>query len=91
MINRLVLAISLLISTGIVFADASILPMQERAAVIDRWLATRVQTVLPELMERADIDMWVIISREYNEDPVIRTMIPATWHSARRQNNSAYI
>jgi len=59
--------------------------MQERAAVIDRWLTTRVQTVLPKLMERADIDMWVIISREYNEDPVIRTMIPATWQSARRR------
>lgn len=85
MIKRLVLAISLIITTGCVFADATILPMQERAAVIDRWLTTRVQTVLPELMERADIDMWVIISREYNEDPVIRTMIPATWHSARRR------
>jgi len=85
MIKRLVLAFSLIITTGHVFADATILPMQERAAVIDRWLTTRVQTVLPELMERADIDMWVIISREYNEDPVIRTMIPATWHSARRR------
>jgi Xaa-Pro aminopeptidase len=85
MIKRLVLAFSLLISSGNVFADATILPMQQRAAVIDRWLTERVQTVLPELMERADIDMWVIISREYNEDPVIRTMIPATWQSARRR------
>jgi Xaa-Pro aminopeptidase len=85
MMKRLVLAISLAITTGHVFADATILPMQERAAVIDRWLTTRVQNVLPKLMERADIDMWVIISREYNEDPVIRTMIPATWHSARRR------
>ena len=29
--------------------------------------------------------MWVIVSREYNEDPVIRTMLPATWLSARRR------
>jgi hypothetical protein len=65
-------------------AGAVILPMEERAAVIDRWLATRVQTVLPELMRRADIDLWVIVSREYNEDPVIRTMLPSTWHAARR-------
>lgn len=85
MIKRLILAISLILPAGHAFAGAIILPMQERAAVIDRWLTTRVQTVLPELMERADIDMWVIISREYNEDPVIRTMIPATWHSARRR------
>ena len=36
-------------------------------------------------MERTDIDMWVIISREYNEDPVIRTFLPSTWQSARRR------
>jgi methionine aminopeptidase len=68
----------------VALADAKILPMQERAAVIDRWLTNRVQTVLPDLMRRADIDMWVIISREYNEDPVIRTFLPSTWQSARR-------
>ncbi len=59
--------------------------MRERAAVIDTWLADRVETVLPGLMRRAGIDLWVIISREYNEDPVIRTMLPATWQSARRR------
>lgn len=67
------------------WGDAKILPMKERAAVIDRWLTQRVQTVLPDLMRRADIDMWVIISREYNEDPVIRTFLPSTWQSARRR------
>ncbi len=66
------------------FAEPLILPMQERAAVIDRWLTTRVQTVLPELMRRSEIDLWVIVSREYNEDPVIRTFLPSTWQSARR-------
>jgi hypothetical protein len=65
--------------------DPRILPMRERAAVIDRWLTTRVQTVLPQLMRRTGIDMWVIISREYNEDPVIRTFLPAKWQSARRR------
>jgi hypothetical protein len=35
-------------------------------------------------MRREGFDMWVIISREYNEDPVIRTFLPATWHAARR-------
>lgn len=29
--------------------------------------------------------MWVIIGREYNEDPVLTTMLPATWLSARRR------
>jgi Xaa-Pro aminopeptidase len=76
---------ALIMLTSAVFADARILPMRERAAVIDRWLTTRVQTVLPELMRRTGIDMWVIISREYNEDPVIRTFLPAKWQSARRR------
>jgi hypothetical protein len=71
--------------SSLVLADAKILPMRERAEVIDRWLTERVQTVLPALMRRAEIDLWVIISREYNEDPVIRTFLPATWQSARRR------
>ena len=40
--------------------------------------------VLPALMRRENIDMWIIMSREYNEDPVIKTMLPSTWVSARR-------
>jgi Xaa-Pro aminopeptidase len=58
--------------------------MRERAEVIDRWLDIRIETVLPDLMERTGIDMWLIIAREYNEDPVIKTMLPSTWQSARR-------
>lgn len=58
--------------------------MRERAEVIDQWLEERIQTVLPEVMRRSGIDMWVIIAREYNEDPVIKTLLPATWQSARR-------
>lgn len=62
-----------------------ILDMQDRAALIDTWLEDRVQTILPEIMRREDIDLWLIIGREYNEDPVLKTMLPATWLSARRR------
>jgi Xaa-Pro aminopeptidase len=79
------LALMLAAFASSALADTRILPMRERAAVIDRWLTDRVQTVLPELMRRTGIDMWVIISREYNEDPVIRTFLPAEWQSARRR------
>ena len=60
------------------------LNMRERARVIDHWLEERVETVLPQIMRREGIDLWVIISREYNEDPVLKTFLPATWQSARR-------
>lgn len=62
-----------------------ILPEKERAKVVDEILKTRFDILLPELMDRADIDMWILISREYNEDPVLKTMLPSTWLNARRR------
>ena len=61
-----------------------ILSMQERAQVIDRWTEDKLDSVVPELMRREGIDMWVLVAREYNEDPVLLTMLPATWQSSRR-------
>jgi hypothetical protein len=61
-----------------------ILPMRERAKVIDHWMQERVDTVLPKVMRRSGIDMWIMISREYNEDPVLKTFLPSTWQTARR-------
>ena len=65
-------------------ASAQVLSEREQSRVVDEILQERFNTVLPMLMERTGIDMWVIISREYNEDPVLRTMLPSTWLSARR-------
>lgn len=84
MIRLSVLLLGFLFTTTVV-ADGVVLPMRERAEVVDQWLDERMETVLPELMERSGIDMWLIIAREYNEDPVIRTMLPSTWQSARRR------
>jgi hypothetical protein len=64
--------------------DPAILTQREQAKVIDDLLEERLRTILPELMRREGIDMWVVISREYNEDPVIKTLLPATWMAARR-------
>ena len=61
------------------------LPLREQAAVRDRWLTQRLLDVLPGLMDRAGIDLWLVIGREYNEDPVLATLLPATWLSARRR------
>lgn len=72
------------------FADAqeysvSIMSEKERAAWVDNMLEYRLDSLLPSLMERSSIDMWIIISREYNEDPVMKTMLPSSWLSARRR------
>ncbi|MCY3779846.1 MAG: M24 family metallopeptidase [Chloroflexi bacterium] len=62
-----------------------ILPLRQQADVIDSWLKTRLDTIIPELMAREDIDMWIVACREYNEDPVIMSLLPATSMSARRR------
>lgn len=61
-----------------------ILSQREQAKVIDDLLEDRLRNLLPALMKREGFDMWVVISREYNEDPVIKTLLPATWMAARR-------
>ena len=61
------------------------MPLRDQADVRDRWLTQRLLDVLPGLMDRTGIDLWVVIGREYNEDPVLPTMLPATWLSARRR------
>lgn len=63
----------------------NILPLRQQATITDSWLKTRLDTLIPELMEREGFDMWIIACREYNEDPVVMTMIPATSMSARRR------
>ena len=65
--------------------EYSILDEQERATLKDEILEDRFTNLLPELMDKADLDMWLLISREYNEDPVLKTMFPATWLNARRR------
>ena len=65
--------------------NSQILSEKERALEINEILKNRFENVLPELMDKTDIDMWVLISREYNEDPVLKTMLPAEWLNARRR------
>jgi Xaa-Pro aminopeptidase len=67
-----------------------ILNERDRAQVRDEILKERFNELLPELMDRTGIDMWLIISREYNEDPVMRTMLPAKWLNARRRTIIAF-
>ena len=61
-----------------------ILPLKERAEFINKLQKERLNKLLPQLMEKTGIDMWVLIAREYNEDPIIKTMLPPTWLNARR-------
>jgi Xaa-Pro aminopeptidase len=62
-----------------------VLTHREQAPIVKGWIQKRFDTVLPQLMSRAGIDMWIIVSREYNDDPVFRSMAPLTTYSSRRR------
>ncbi|MEM7700723.1 MAG: M24 family metallopeptidase [Pseudomonadota bacterium] len=66
------------------------LPLRERAAVIDRNLAHRLDTLIPQIMREEGVDMWLLMSREYFEDPVTASMLDAKSMSARRRTILIY-
>ena len=75
------------------YADAyrgKILPLRLRAEVRNGWLKQRLETVLPEVMRREGLDMWIVVAREYNEDPVIMTLLPEPMMYARRRTILAF-
>jgi len=80
--KKFLFAMSLLLATA---TQAQVLPLGDQATVINELLADRFDNLLPGMMEKTGIDMWVLVSREYNEDPVLKTMLPAEWLNARRR------
>jgi Xaa-Pro aminopeptidase len=65
--------------------DTAVLPLRRQAQLRDDWLVQRLDGIVPDLMRREGLDMWVLIAREYNSDPVLETMLPAKWLGARRR------
>ena len=63
----------------------NILELKNRATIIKEIQKDRIENLLPTLMKETGIDMWIIITREYNEDPIIKTFLPPTWLNARRR------
>jgi Xaa-Pro aminopeptidase len=60
-------------------------PLREQATIQQEWLKLRLERVLPTLMRRDGVQMWLIICREYNEDPVFFSLVSATQFAARRR------
>ena len=59
--------------------------LREQATEQQRWLDERMATVLPALMRKHKVDMWVVPMREYNEDPVFTSLVSPTTFAARRR------
>jgi len=76
---------SLLLLAPAQAADQQPLSARQQAIELDAILAERFATIAPALMRREGIDMWLLISRENNEDSVLMTMLPSDWFKARRR------
>ncbi len=55
-----------------------ILTLRQQDAVYNAWLKTRLERILPEIMRQEGFDMWLVICRENNEDPVFFSLVPFT-------------
>jgi Xaa-Pro aminopeptidase len=62
-----------------------VLTHREQNDLVTPWITKRFDTLLPGLMTREGIDMWIIPTREYNEDPVFASMSPLTYFASRRR------
>lgn len=86
--KRLAAGLFLSVVTAAGAADAQTRPfgtLREQADQQQAWLAKRLTTVLPGLMRKYGIDMWVIPMREYNEDPTFTSLVSPTTFAARRR------
>ncbi len=61
-----------------------VLSTRERVEPENRMVRERLETLLPRLMAETDLDMWLVINREYAEDPVYFTLVPQPSFAARR-------
>jgi Xaa-Pro aminopeptidase len=59
--------------------------LREQADLQQQWLKQRLERVLPSLMRKHGVQMWLVICREYNEDPVFFSLVSPTVFAARRR------
>ncbi len=60
-------------------------PVREQADIRQGWLKLRLEKVLPGLMRKHGVSMWLVVCREYNEDPVFLSLTSPTTFAARRR------
>ena len=69
--------------------DAVIRPLpslRDQADEQQAWTAYRVNHILPGLMAKYGVDLWVLSMREYAEDPVFWSIAAPTTFAARRRS-----
>lgn len=68
----------------VISSPGAVLEERQRVEPINRLLEDRLDNLLPTLMRDNGIDLWLVINREYAEDPVYMTLVPEPVFAARR-------
>ena len=84
-LSHLILVLSLTAAVTSAQSARDLPGVREEASIRQAWLKTRLESVLPGLMRKHRVDMWLVICREYNEDPVFRSLVAPTVFAARRR------
>jgi hypothetical protein len=59
--------------------------LREQDRIRQEWLKLRLERVLPEVMRRQGVDFWLVVCREYNEDPAFFSLVSPSVMAARRR------
>jgi Xaa-Pro aminopeptidase len=60
-------------------------PLRDQDRIRQEWLKLRLERVLPAVMRRHGVAMWIVACREYNEDPVFFSLVSPSVMAARRR------
>ena len=82
---RILLLFAVLLATPGFAQERPFGTLREQADLRQGWLQARLDRVLPRLMREHGVDMWIIPTREYNEDPVFWSIVSPTTMAARRR------
>lgn len=61
-----------------------LLSVREQVALRERWLKTRLDTMLLPMMRRHKVEMWIVTNEEFNEEPVVPHIAPPIPYQGRR-------
>ena len=64
--------------------EKDILPIREQYRIRDEILKERLENLMPQILKECGVDMWLVAGREYNEDPVFKTLVPSLVKFASR-------
>ena len=61
-----------------------LLSVREQQEVRERWLRTRLDTMLLPMMRRHKVKMWIVVNEEFHPDPVTAHIAPPIPYQGRR-------